>query len=530
MRSPRNANVRDLLAVAAAMTLVTLVVLAPQVRRLDFVPEHTDPLFSIWRLGWVAHQLPADPAHLYDANIFWPERYTLANSDAMLLTGAAASPLLWVGIPSVVVYNLLLLASFVLSGVTMFWLVRSLTGNAVAAFVAGLAFAFFPFRLEHYVHLELLSAFWMPVVLWALHRVMRGERPVRDGALLGLLLAAQYHSSIYFGIYLATYLVVAGAVLLYSASRPTASLRALAAAGLVSAALIAPSLPPYLHVRQSIGDRTADEVAYFSARPADYFLRHQPDRLPDEVNERQLFPGLVVITLAFIGLWPLNTAVRWAYLAGLLLAFDLSLGSHGLLHPFVIKWLVPFKGLRVPARFGMLAGLSLSVLAGFGTARLVSFTPGRWAQLALAAALSGLILFEVWPSPKLKPLRPIHPVYAWLQQNPVHAAIEVPVTYEDGPKYLLPSTTHWRSMVNGSSGSYPKSYRYIRGLMRKFPDPESLAELLSRDVSHVVVHEQFMGTPTYKAMVARIEATGALSEVHVASDGRNEARIYKLVR
>lgn len=523
-------NVRDLFAVAAAMTLVTLVVLAPQVRHLDFVPEHTDPIFSIWRLAWIAHQLPADPAHLYDANIFWPERYTLANSDAMLLTGVAASPLMWLGIPAVVVYNLLLLASFVLSGVTMFWLVRSLTGNTAASFVSGLAFAFFPFRLEHYVHLELLSAFWMPVALWALHRVIGGARPVRDGILLGLLVAAQYHSSIYFGIYLATYLVVVGGVLFFSASRLKTSLRALAVAALVGSALIAVSLPPYLHVRQSIGDRKIEEVEYFSAKPADYLSRHQPDRMPDEVNERQLFPGLVVLTLAFIGLWPLNTAVRWAYLGGLLLAFDMSLGSHGLLHPFLFEWFVPFRGLRAPARFGMLTGLSLSVLAGFGIARLVSFTPRRWPQVALAAALSGLILFEVWPSPKLKPLRPIHPVYTWLQQNPVHAAIEVPVTYEDGPKYLLPSTTHWRSMANGSSGSYPKSYRYIRGLMRKFPDPESLAELLSRDVSHVVVHEQFMGTPVYKAMVARIEATGALWQVHVASDGRNEARIYKLGR
>ena len=448
----------------------------------------------------------------------------------MLLAGVAASPLIWLGIPPVVVYNLLLLASFVLSGVTMFWLVRALTGNTAAAFVSGLAFAFFPFRLEHYVHFELLSAFWMPIVLWVLHRVMRGERPVRDGVLLGLLVAAQYHSSIYFGIYLATYLVVVGGVLLCAASRPKTSLRALAAAALVSGALIAPALPPYLHVRQSIGDRTADEVQFFSARPADHLLRDQPDRMEGEVNERQLFPGLVVLTLALIGLWPLNTAVRWAYLAGLLLAFDMSLGSHGLLHPFVIEWFMPFKGLRVPARFGMVTGLSLSVLAGFGIARLLSFTPGRLAQVALAAALSGLILFEVWPSPNLRPLRPIHPVYVWLQQNPVHAAIEVPVTYEDGPKYLLPSTTHWRSMVNGSSGSYPKSYRYIRGLMRKFPDPESLAELLSRDVSHVVVHEEFMGTQAYKAMVAKIEATGALWEVHVASDGRNEARVYKLVR
>jgi hypothetical protein len=29
----------------------------PQVRRMDSVPDMGDPLFSIWRLSWINHQL-----------------------------------------------------------------------------------------------------------------------------------------------------------------------------------------------------------------------------------------------------------------------------------------------------------------------------------------------------------------------------------------------------------------------------------------------------------------------------------------
>ena len=58
------------------------------------IPASDDAHFSIWRLAWVAHQLPADPRHLFDANIFYPARGTLALSDAMLLVGALGTAVL----------------------------------------------------------------------------------------------------------------------------------------------------------------------------------------------------------------------------------------------------------------------------------------------------------------------------------------------------------------------------------------------------------------------------------------------------
>ena len=49
------------------------------------IGQHGDSYFSVWRLAWVAHQLRADPWHLFDSNNFHPNRDTLAYSDAMLL-------------------------------------------------------------------------------------------------------------------------------------------------------------------------------------------------------------------------------------------------------------------------------------------------------------------------------------------------------------------------------------------------------------------------------------------------------------
>lgn len=131
------------IAVLLALSLLVAAVTWPQAH-LDAVPDLGDPLFSIWRLSWVAHQLPRHPTALFDANIFYPERRTLAYSDSMLVPGLITAPFFWLGVNRVLVYNLLFLSAFVVSGATMSLLVRALTKRRDAAIVAAVVFMFCP--------------------------------------------------------------------------------------------------------------------------------------------------------------------------------------------------------------------------------------------------------------------------------------------------------------------------------------------------------------------------------------------------
>ncbi len=192
-------------AIALAFVALTVLVTYPQVRGFaTSVPYHSDPYFSMWRLGWVAHALRTDPRGLFDANIFYPAQDTLAYSDAMLLPGLVLAPLFWAGVHPVIIYNSALFTALALSGYTTFLLTRRLTGSVRAAMVAGVIYAFAPYRFTHYVHLELQMVFWIPIALWLLHRIMADGR-VRDGILLGLTVAAQLLSCIYAGIFALTY-------------------------------------------------------------------------------------------------------------------------------------------------------------------------------------------------------------------------------------------------------------------------------------------------------------------------------------
>jgi hypothetical protein len=123
----------SLFGAPVALIVLTVIVTWPQALHLaSAVPDHDDPFFRMWRLARIAHALPRDPSHLFDGNIFYPHLRTLAYSDATLFEGVLAAPWLWAHVNLLLVYNLLLLAGIVSSGVGMFLLVRHLTGDADA--------------------------------------------------------------------------------------------------------------------------------------------------------------------------------------------------------------------------------------------------------------------------------------------------------------------------------------------------------------------------------------------------------------
>src|SRR4029450_11880342 len=51
-----------------------------------------DGMYAIWNVSWVARTLTSDPRQLFDANIFYPHRWTLAFSELNIVAGAGGTP------------------------------------------------------------------------------------------------------------------------------------------------------------------------------------------------------------------------------------------------------------------------------------------------------------------------------------------------------------------------------------------------------------------------------------------------------
>ena len=175
--APTVSKTTELAGVVLALTALTLIALHQQAGDLYAVPDRGDPVFSMWRMGWVAHQIVTSPRHLFDANIFYPLRATLTYSDAMLLPALTGAPLLWAGVHPVVAYNLVFLSGFVLCGLAAYLLVRGLGWGRLAAWIAAVAFALCPFRIDHLSHLELQMAQWMPIALLGVHGLLSSGKP-----------------------------------------------------------------------------------------------------------------------------------------------------------------------------------------------------------------------------------------------------------------------------------------------------------------------------------------------------------------
>ncbi len=107
---------------------------------------------------------------LWNGNIFHPTPLSLTFSEHLLPQAVQGLPVYLATGNIVLAYNLVFLATFALSGLGMFLFVREFTGQARVAFVAGLFFAFVPYRLGQFPHIQTISSQWMPFALFGLRR------------------------------------------------------------------------------------------------------------------------------------------------------------------------------------------------------------------------------------------------------------------------------------------------------------------------------------------------------------------------
>jgi hypothetical protein len=547
-RRPFASGAASFAAVFALFTALTVIMTWPQARQFaTHAVDHQDVYFNMWRLGWFAHALAASPSTIFDGNIFHPEPNALTFSDAMVIEGLVAAPLLWAGVRPVLVHNSLLLGAVIASALGMFVLVERLTRNRAAAVIGGIIFAFAPYRFEHYMHMELQWTVWMPWALWAVHRTVESGRWLH-GLQAGIFVALQMLSSVYYGVFLATVLPLVGGLLLLSVGRPQAlrAARALALGGVAAAIICSLYAVPYLAASTRVGRRTPDEIAKFSAWPYDYLVATPDNRIYGDgfegSDERRLFPGILPLLLAATGLF-LRPATPGAvvYLLALVAAFEMSLGFHGYTYRFLYDQVPVFAGLRAPARLGIFVVMFLAVLAAKGHAALHdAVRPAARRVLALLISCGLLLEYSVSPL-HLVPYANAPPqVYEFLARLPSGVVAEFPVPSKNtvpGPdaRYTYMSTFHWKPLVNGYSGYHPPSYLQRLDDLQSFPDASSLEALRRTGVKYVVVHlssyesaNALSRNEPVNKLLLDLQSYPELVVLGRLNDGRGTAIVYRL--
>ena len=138
--------------------------------------ENSDGQFSIWNVAWVARTIVAEPSELFNANIFYPHRQTLAFSEHNLAAGVLAVPVYWATRNPYLTLNVVFLATMVLSVAGGLLPGPPSDGrSARRRSIAGICFAFCPYIFGRTSHIQLLMTAGLPLSLLAFHRL--AERP-----------------------------------------------------------------------------------------------------------------------------------------------------------------------------------------------------------------------------------------------------------------------------------------------------------------------------------------------------------------
>lgn len=307
----------------------------------------------------------------------------------------------------------------------------------------------------------------------------------------------------------------------------------LAAAGALAVVVVAPIAFGYRRVQTEYTvTRTFGQITHYSATVTSFFTTDGRNRLWGTVSaplrmhgrytfERNMFPGLLALGLAGIGVWLGRRRVWEQFLALLtLVSATLAVGPEVRLTPDskslllrhfpydVLYWHLPgWDSMRVPGRFGTLFLLAIAALAAsgmtgilgrVGTARLFRLRAAHAAYAASALVLLGLGL-EYANRPltldRLESGDAIPPVYRWLAEQPDARIIELPIFIPDhhreqriAAREQYYSLTHRHRIMNGNANVVPQGYKALVLEMKRFPSERAIALLQGLGATHVIIH------------------------------------------
>ena len=529
---------------AVVLTAVLAVVTWPYATVLGSgIPNHADPMFGVWRLSWFAHAIPAHLS-IADTNIFYPERGTFAFSDSIFLLDGFAAPLLWAGANKVLVYNLLLGAGVIGSGLALFLAARTIDIPSPCAIVAAVIFTVAPYRIEHLMHLELQ---WLAGAVAAIASTALIARRPSPLAMLALAasMVVQFLTSIYYAVFLVPLLGVVWIACIPLMPNPWRTLRLTIAAGTLAGTLVTPIA--LLHVRQGerLGGRSLHDVEQFSATPADYLATPDENLLYGRPTsdagyaERRLFPGTVASALAVAGLFSRRRRLTITAVVFIALAFEFSLGLNGTIYPYLYRWLPAWRGFRAAARYGAYVLLGVSTLAALGCEVLLvrlKLAGRNAATVVLASTLVVALCVEyVSPQHLVRVVGGTPPVYAMLNMLPSGVVLEYPTPSDDSAPeidadYAFWSTTHWRPLINGYSGYSPPSFLERAARLQRFPSDDTLAELRALHVRYVIVHPWAIRQPRRASVLERLALRRDVKYLGPFPDWRESAELFELSR
>jgi hypothetical protein len=475
-----------------------------------------DNVQYVYITGRVAEALRSGESIFSDPQLNYPDGLLLAATDVPFLSMVVAAP--WTTLFGPVSgYNLIILASHVLSGYFAYLWILRLTNSRLAGVVAGLSFLLAPFRIAHsYGHLQLVSTQFLPLFFWALDSLLQAPKP--QGRKLVLLTLSTFVVGFSSQYYLAITLLSGGVYTVLSVPRwkyllldGWKILLSVAAGALLSSI-------PYFQVSTSQGIYSpydTEKIRLWSNSLLDFVMPPYTHALWGELMtglysrvdwvEHSAYLGIVALALAAAALiikgHP-NRRRTLTWLGVALFALVMALGTDIWIQNNPLQaedpfWLpaaylgrVPGLGLiRVWARFSIILILFVSLLAGVGAAVLRDRF--EWSPLVILL-LVGLVVVDLLPGNLQSAALYPRAIDAWLARQ----LVGYPTAF------LQSGTEHYKTMYGSlfhdmQIPAYnhpihrPPAYQEFREMSADFPSLESIRRLEDHGFRYLVLQHRW---------------------------------------
>lgn len=292
---------------------------------------HWDPPFHTWKLQLVSqsildgHLLPPDG----DTNMYYPHSGALYYEALHWPQALLAAPLFLAGLNPVLVYHIVFVFFWGLSGLCLWMLLHALSATRSAALLGALLFTLMPYRISYMVEFNMQLSFGLPLFFFFLVRFF--QRPsIRFACGMALAWWLQATSELYQAVFLLLILPFPVLALMAGRWNLLRSFRQfwlpVSCAAILGGTLTWLLLAPYLTLLEVHAvNRNLNEIATHILEPLSYLRPggrfHWLTPMDARRDEMMVYPTLVVILLTVVYLvWDARrlmriSAPRWVWTA-----------------------------------------------------------------------------------------------------------------------------------------------------------------------------------------------------------------------
>jgi hypothetical protein len=501
------------------------------------VGGYGDNLYFIWQIEWIKRAV-------FDLNVMpltsnllnYPYGYSLLTTEIAPLQILFALPFALIGEP-VLGYNISIMSTFFLAGLTMFLWVYAMTESWQASLISGTAFAFLPYHIAHFLigHLNLAGIQWFPLYFWGFTAILTGEHFSWKHVLLlsvgisAIALTSQYYIYMTFII---SVIILIGYFCFFAREKFLSKeiWKQFVLAGAISAPFLIIGIGPYLYFHSGRGSKRAmEDTLIFSASITDFLLPFTKQillgkwvwrKFPRDLwNEATLYLGLPATILSIIG-WMRREAlgkkrIFQIFLIGGITAGVLAFGTNltWMEEPVWInlpEWFseladkeqsliylpgyllfkyIPFYSImRVWMRYGIFVMVFNCAAAGIGAHWILSRVKLRWKNL-LGFVILSFVILDFFNTPFSTTEIEPREVDLWLAEQPYGGLVQLPFEQSLIEENFYYTLYHHKPLM-GAVRAFPSDrFLYMGSALNNFPDPKSVEALRGEQITYIVVDE-----------------------------------------